>query len=152
MEEVSPELVLHEAEVKIEKSGESGEFEQSDKFLRDTAVNLLLPGIDNVSDGLSWLSRLLQQIQKWCIEANANGEINSLQNGNVIQEQSHEDTLVVEANYCNFPTVKSIVLLLKTGFKQRGQQNLTFETIYNLNGQLKHLLLHNAKTVEIITR
>ncbi|XVE67862.1 hypothetical protein DITRI_Ditri09bG0021900 [Diplodiscus trichospermus] len=38
----------------VEDQGESGAFEQSDKFVRDTAVNLMLAGIDSVSGGLSW--------------------------------------------------------------------------------------------------
>ncbi|XVF14035.1 hypothetical protein REPUB_Repub09cG0021700 [Reevesia pubescens] len=38
----------------VEDQGESGAFEQSDKVIRDTAVNLMLAGIDSVSGGLSW--------------------------------------------------------------------------------------------------
>ncbi|XWS30406.1 hypothetical protein CRYUN_Cryun24cG0114700 [Craigia yunnanensis] len=38
----------------VEDQGESGAFEQSDKFLRDTAANLTFAGIDSASSGLSW--------------------------------------------------------------------------------------------------
>ncbi|XWS30504.1 hypothetical protein CRYUN_Cryun24cG0123300 [Craigia yunnanensis] len=38
----------------VEDQGESGAFEQSNKFLRDTAANLMFAGIDSASGGLSW--------------------------------------------------------------------------------------------------